>query len=184
MFEDREAPEGDGLEYSNQAHMALFWAALRMIADAPLTGVGPYNFKDLSTHYSGLGYGLIAHNTYLELAAEVGLPVLLLFLLVALATFRALGAVARARGGPELTELAGWADGLRSGMLGFMVAGAFISAQYEKFFWLTVFLSIVFERMAWRLAAEAGTADPAAAPATTPPGTEPTPVWNAAPTTR
>ncbi len=180
MFEGREAPEGDGLEYSNQAHLALFWAALRMIADAPLTGVGPSNFKDLSTHYSGLEYGLIAHNTYLELAAEVGLPVLALFLLVALATLRALGSVSQARGTPEVTELAGWADGLRAGMLGFLVAGGFISAQYEKFFWLTVFLSIVFERTAGRLAADESAAESAEASTTGPPVPAPAPTWNAA----
>ena len=43
-----------GLEVSNRAHVALFWAALRMIGDNPLFGVGPLNFKDLSTLYTGL----------------------------------------------------------------------------------------------------------------------------------
>jgi hypothetical protein len=170
VFEGRETPAG--LEYSNQAHVALFWAALRMIADAPLTGVGPYNFKDISTQYSGLDYGLIAHNTYLELAAEVGLPALVLFSLVVFTTFRALRSVAALRGSPEQTELAGWADGLRAGLLGFLVAGAFISAQYEKFFWLTVFLSIVFQRLAWRLVAEE------AATAQSPPPPAPELAWS------
>jgi putative inorganic carbon (HCO3(-)) transporter len=145
-----------GLEASNQAHTALFWAALRMIADAPIVGVGPYNFKEMSVNYSGLDQGLIAHNTYLELAAEVGLPVLGLFLLVVVATYRGLSTAAALRGLPgRARELATWADALRCGLIGFLVAGIFISAQYEKWFWLVVFLSITVERMARRESTQA-----------------------------
>jgi O-antigen ligase len=128
--------------------MALFWGALRMIADAPLTGVGPYNFKVLSTAYSGLERDFIAHNTYLELAAELGLPVLVIFLLLALAVFRGLGRARPLPGDFQSRELAAWAEGLRSGLAGFLVAGAFISAQYEKWFWLVVFIAIAVERLA------------------------------------
>jgi hypothetical protein len=151
-----DTPAPSGLEASNEAHIALFWAALRMIADAPITGVGPYNFKEMSTRYTGLDVGLIAHNSYLELAAEVGLPVLALFLLVVTATFRGLAMGVRLRrpaGAPR--DLAGLAEALRSGLAGFLVAGAFISAQYEKWFWLVVFLSIAIERLARASAAAA-----------------------------
>src|SRR6185369_4748819 len=132
-----------GLETSNRAHVALFWAALRMIGDSPLVGVGPLNFKALSTLYTGLEQGNIAHNSLLEIAAELGLPALAVFLMLLTATFRTLGRATRATGSPEAQELAGWAEGLRSGLLGFLVAGCFISAQYEKVLWLSVFLTIV-----------------------------------------
>jgi O-antigen ligase len=155
LFQDSEAPAG--LEASNEAHVALFWGALRMIADAPLTGVGPYNFKTFSTAYSGLERDFIAHNSYLELAAELGLPVLVIFLLLVAAVFRGLRrAVAMGSGGPAQRELAAWAEGLRSGLIGFLVAGTFISAQYEKWFWLVIFLSIVVERLAARREATVG----------------------------
>jgi len=152
LFADAEAPPG--LEASNEAHLALLWGALRMIADAPLTGVGPYNFKELSTLYSGLERGFIAHNTWLELAAEMGLAVLAVFVLLIAGVFRSLrraGALAP-RGGAA-RELAVWAEGLQSGLTGFLVAGTFISAQYEKWLWLTVFLTVVIERLAARHAA-------------------------------
>lgn len=147
LFQDAGVPTD--LEASNQAHMALFWGGLRMIADAPLTGVGPYNFKTLSALYSGLDYDFIAHNTYLELAAELGLPVLIIFLLMIAAAFRGLKRAVMAGGlDVRTTELAAWAEGLRSGLVGFMVAGTFISAQYEKWFWLVFFLTIAVERIA------------------------------------
>lgn len=140
-----------GLEQSNRAHTALFWAGLRMIADQPLTGVGPQNFKDLSIDYAPeLARAYIAHNSYLELAAETGLPVLGLFLLMAWHALRVLGRAARLPGSGETRELAIWAEGLRSGLLGFLVSGAFISAQYEKMFWVVIFVSIVVGRFVSR----------------------------------
>ncbi|HET7340906.1 MAG TPA: O-antigen ligase family protein [Methylomirabilota bacterium] len=138
------------LEASNRAHVGLFWAALRMISDNPFVGVGPLNFKDLSTAYTGLPEGNMAHNMFLEIAAEEGLPVFVLFLLLLGTTFRALGAAARLRGGAEANELAGWAEGLRCGLTGYVIGGCFISAEYEKILWITVFLSIVVAELARR----------------------------------
>lgn len=136
-----------GLEASNRAHSALFFAGLKMIADAPLTGVGPQNFKPLSLQYAPeLPKSFIAHNTYLELAAETGIPVLVLFLLLMAAALKTLGRATRLRGSPEARELAGWAEGLRCGLLGFMVSSAFISAQFEKMFWVAMFTTIVVGR--------------------------------------
>jgi O-antigen ligase len=164
-----------GLETSNRAHVALFWAALRMIADAPLIGVGPLNFKSLSTSYTGLDIANIAHNTFLEIAAEFGLPALGVFLLLLGATFATLGRAARGGWRPETRAIAGWAEGLRSGLVGFLVSGFFISAQYEKVLWLTVFLTVTLGAIAERLAAaEAAAAEePAAADLLAAPGTAP-----------
>jgi putative inorganic carbon (HCO3(-)) transporter len=160
IFQDSgEVPAG--LETSNRAHVALFWAALRMIGDNPLIGVGPLNFKTLSTSYTGLDIANIAHNSFLEIAAEFGLPALGVFLLLLGATLGTLDRVVRSGPGPEARALAGWAEGLRSGLIGFLVCGFFISAQYEKVLWLTVFLTIVLGALAARRAA----ADAAAAAA-------------------
>jgi O-antigen ligase len=148
------------LEASNRAHVGLFWAALRMISDSPVLGVGPLNFKDLSTAYTGLVQSNMAHNMVLEIAAEMGLPVLAIFLVLLASAFRAFTRTTRLRGtSPQARELAVWADGLRSGLTGYVVAGCFISAEYEKILWITIFLSIVVADLARRhraaLAAEA-----------------------------
>ena len=142
-----------GLDYSNRAHVALFWAALRMIGDNPLFGVGPLNFKSLSTQYTGLEIGNIAHNSFLEVAAEFGLPVLAIFVMLLVATFRILNGATRLGVTRQGQTLAGWAEGLRSGLTGFLVSACFISAQYEKMLWLTVFVTIVLGRFAMELRA-------------------------------
>ncbi len=50
-----DAPTPPGLEESTRAHTALFWGGVQMVVDAPM---------------------------YLELAAEAGVPVLIVFLLL------------------------------------------------------------------------------------------------------
>jgi O-antigen ligase len=157
---DRSAEVPVSLAASNRAHEALFWAALRMIADNPIFGVGPLNFKALSTLYTGLAQGNIAHNSFLEIAAEFGLPVFAVFMMLIVTTFRTLNAATRLAHTDEGWRLAGWAEGLRSGLLGFVVSAFFISAQYEKLFWLAVFVTIVVGRFA-REAAQAEAAEPA-----------------------
>jgi O-antigen ligase len=147
MFETEQAAPA-GLEASNKAHVALFFAALRMIGDNPIFGVGPLNFKSLSTLYTGLEQGNIAHNSFLEVAAEFGLPVFVIFVLLLLSVFRLLNRATELGASAEGRRLAGWAEGLRSGLTGFLVAGCFISAQYEKMLWLAVFVTIVLGRFA------------------------------------
>lgn len=147
---DRNVEAPAGLEASNRAHAALFWGGLRMMMDSPILGVGPQRFSEYSRLYSGLDISYIAHNTYLELGAEAGLLVLLLYVLLTATTVVMLGRVARLRNRPETRSLAMWAEGLRTGLIGFAVAAGFISAQYEKYFWLAIFLSIVLVRLAAR----------------------------------
>lgn len=152
IFQDPEDLPA-GLETSNRAHVALFWAALRMIVENPLFGVGPLNFRSLSTSYTGLDIANIAHNSFLEIAAEFGLPALGVFALLLAATLRMLGRAARGGDSSQARAIAGWAEGLRSGLVGFLVSGCFISAQYEKILWLTVFVTITLGALAERRAA-------------------------------
>jgi len=64
------------------------------------------------------------------------------------------------------TSLAVWSEGLRSGLTGYVVAGCFISAQFEKVLWMSVFLSIVVADLARRHRTAAAVEAEAAAAAT------------------
>jgi O-antigen ligase len=160
------------LSASNRAHVGLFWAALRMIGESPVIGVGPENFRDLSRLYTGLPQANIAHNMFLEIGAETGLIALLLFVLVLVSAFRAFSGTVRLaapgtrlHGDPDATALAVWSEGLRSGLTGYVVAGCFISAQFEKVLWISIFLSIVVADLARRhRAAAAAEAEAETAP--------------------
>ena len=124
-------------------------AALRMIQKHPLMGIGLGNFKNSVTDYEvDEKVTNLAHNCYLEIPAESGLPALFLFLGILYTTYRSLGRVrtSSAQGGvPFLQHVA---LGLQAAILGAAIALFFVSAQYTKLFLLAVFLSIPLAALA------------------------------------
>jgi O-antigen ligase len=139
-----------GVERSNEARMIALDAGLRMIAEHPLTGVGSGNFglyKRVWAEAFPEGPNL-AHNTYIELAAELGIPALTAFLFVIWRAFRSLRRAERMAVKAGRETLARTAIGLQASFVGYLVGAFFLSAQYENFFWLIVFLSVCIERIA------------------------------------
>jgi O-antigen ligase len=120
--------------------------ALRMFDNHPFTGVGLGNFVVVEPSYADQNLnldrvGLIVnqphrtHNTYLEVAAELGVVGVLLFLGVIGAALRpALRGIARMAARADTLEAP--ARGLVAGAIGMFAAYIFISAQWEKQLWL------------------------------------------------
>jgi len=81
----------EGKEQSIGERLQLWTRALDVIKAKPLTGTGinTYNsaHEKYDTHQSGRVKHYYAHNGYLQLAAETGIPSLILFLLFLLGTF-------------------------------------------------------------------------------------------------
>jgi O-antigen ligase len=131
-----------------ESRQAFWGAAVRMAADAPALGVGPGEFDTHKREYlrgdlyvsesAGL---LIAannvHNTYLHIAAELGLLAFALFLAYLLGVWRTLRAAASRRGRMNI------AAALQASWLAALIAGFFISVQFEAPFWLIGALAMV-----------------------------------------
>src|SRR3989338_690311 len=70
-------------EVSNRSRLQIWKAALGTIAERPVFGVGPGNFSvALGEDIGASRKGASAHNLYLDIASEMGVPGLLLFLLL------------------------------------------------------------------------------------------------------
>lgn len=124
------------------------WAVgWRMVQAHPLDGVGAGNFPIASRAYL-LRPGLtthaqyildspkVAHNTYLELLAEGGLPALLLFAAIVAASLRCMQLAWRGfrTSGDQQMELISYA--LFAGLLGLLAASFFVSEEYSKQLWI------------------------------------------------
>jgi O-antigen ligase len=139
LFPDRNANIGQ------DTRLKLWRAGLRMIADHPVTGVGVGRFKMYA-----LSYGAdddpelvhIAHNTYISIGAEMGVPGLVLYLGLFGATLRSLVRLHENAGRLGAGLLGVASESLAIGLVAFGVAAFFVSAEYQKLFWLFVFLSM------------------------------------------
>ncbi|HXM97467.1 MAG TPA: O-antigen ligase family protein [Candidatus Dormibacteraeota bacterium] len=123
---------------STQAHLEAWKAGEAMIKAHPFTGVGLGNFKPLMPRYVEAGTNItvdtLAHNMYIEVAAELGLPALLVFLGIICFTYRSLVRLRKAPSTHPLIRRT--ASALQAGLVGFAVAGSFVSAEYQKTSWM------------------------------------------------
>jgi len=108
--------------------------AARLATDHPLLGVGPGNFQFYYNDVTGRPVGTpslrVVHDTYLDIAAELGIVAMLLFLGYLVLTFGRLTAACRS--GPD----PGYAQALRVSLVVGVVAALFLSEQYFLPFWL------------------------------------------------
>jgi len=136
-----------------QARYDTWVAGLRMVRDRPIGGIGLGEFKPtVGVYAENPRLAKMAHNTYLELASELGIPCLILYLWLILETYRSLGRtseLARRFHSPLLNSVA---VGMQGGIIGFLVSSFFLSAEYVKFFWFYVFFSIALLRVTRRWA--------------------------------
>ena len=147
----------------------LWTVGLRMLQAHPVRGVGSGQFAISSVHYllrpgaiqRGdliLSTPKVAHNTYLNILAELGLVGGLLFgaiLLISLSC--AISAVRQfRRDGDERLEIL--SRGLVVGVGGYLVTLMFISENYSKLLWILVGLGPVLLAVARAPRAELGVA--------------------------
>jgi hypothetical protein len=140
-------------DFSEQAHRASWQAGLAMVRDYPITGVGFGEFKAHMLQYAPDFYdaqAYMAHNAYISVAAEMGIPGLFLFLGVLAATYVSLEGVRRKSSAPLLVTQT--AAALQAGLVGNSVTIFFISAEYHEHLWFAVFLSMCLPPLAKRFA--------------------------------
>ncbi|WP_409461656.1 O-antigen ligase family protein [Amycolatopsis sp. GA6-003] len=142
---ERAVQEKTFIAATNVDTRELRWqAAARMVAAHPVLGVGPGSFR---TQYAAASHNAeideqtpVAHNMYLEVAAELGLPGFALFAgVIGVAVLGSERAVRCAeRPSPARTE----AIVLQAALLAVLVASAFLSEQYYLPLWSLAALGV------------------------------------------
>ncbi|PYU28181.1 MAG: hypothetical protein DMG32_03435 [Acidobacteria bacterium] len=140
---------GYGEQKAVEARETAWRGGLQMVRAHPLAGVGLGRFIDVVTTYEDPRdpeIRSLAHNTYIEVAAELGIPGFLAYIGLAVSAFAALNRTARSSlGGQGKSLLLGeLAVGLQGGFLAAAVGSFFVSAWFFRFFWLVLFLPACF----------------------------------------
>lgn len=135
----------------------LWRIGLRMVEDRPVMGVGPGNFMPAFPRYARgplLRKPLVAHNSYVSVAAEEGIPGLILFVLMnalALSYARRTIRIATAAGSRDLRILAVTVEVIMLVVLGVAIT---TSAEHLKYNWIVLGVTMSMMRMAEQLARE------------------------------
>jgi O-antigen ligase len=138
-----EGQASTGAELSTRCRFELAKAGIRMMEAHPVFGIGLNQFKSVEFHYNPVLADIepnphIAHNTYIQLGAEGGIPTLALYLAILAVTLTTCKASQKLPGVPD--DQAALAMSFQIGLIGIMVAEFFLSAQYVKEVW--VFISL------------------------------------------
>ena len=134
-------------EQSNYLHQEFARAAITMMVDHPLIGVGPSEtlFK---TTMATAGYSSVqgvAHNTYLQLGAESGLPALAAYLLILLASWTALRRASKEFAESKNNYLAELSRALQLSLISFMLFGMTVSGSQVRFAWFIITVAILLQ---------------------------------------
>jgi O-antigen ligase len=118
-----------------------------MVREHPLFGIGIGNFKLTVEGYQmlpGIDSRIrsLAHNTYIEIAAEMGIPALLIFVGILGSSFVAAEGARKQAIRFEVPRVHQAALSVQAALIGLAISIFFLTAHYQKLLWFTVFLSI------------------------------------------
>lgn len=137
---------------STMAHKASWQAGLGMVAAHPIVGVGLGIFKSEMVKYQPEWYTggpSRAHNAFISVAAELGIPAFLLFVGIIITAYLSLQRTLNEKFAPQLVIHT--ARALQAALVGSVVAISSIPAEYNQHFWLIIILSMCLPHLARRL---------------------------------
>ena len=135
---------GGSLDESSADRIYAWYAGIHMLRASPIWGVGFGNF--------GEQHELLAHNSFLHCAAELGLVGYFLWLSVIVVTLVDSWSLEKTLdpGDPFDAEVATWLRTTRRALFGFLAAGFFLSRAYSFLLFVLVGLSTATVEIARR----------------------------------
>lgn len=144
-----------GEDEASTSRLNLWWVALKMAADHPLTGVGLNNFRANNFFYNTAWDGLAraVHSTWLGVLSEGGILAFGVFVVLVASIARLASKSARTLS-PEVAGAAhipvSWAmaRALLGGMAGFVVSGTFLTEGFTWPIYILLALTVAIGRYA------------------------------------
>lgn len=119
----------------------LYWEnGIEMINDHPLLGVGYFNFTTYFEEYYRedmlYSFAQLPHNIFIQVGTDVGYTGLLLYLLILLLAVRNNKLTRNQVDPARMGVFFGFEKYLNISLIGFLVAGQFVSVVYYPFLWI------------------------------------------------
>ena len=127
-------------------------AGMKMFSQHPLTGIGLGQFMGQVLQYENPNEAPVeslAHNTYIELGAELGIFGVLAWLSIYVCAFRAINRFTK-KDENSIPLLRETSIGLQAALLSIAVGITFLSASWFRYIWLLMFLPSCFSMIAAR----------------------------------
>jgi O-antigen ligase len=137
-------------DYNTSAYggrKAIWTRGLSYLRDHPITGVGISNYSEAEGQAlaaigkRGLWYN--AHNMFVQIGAELGVPGLLLMLFLLTSAFKAAGSVWSSRDGPPAYPEA------LGALASFVTTGLFLSMAYSEMLAFVAAIAMLAQRERW-----------------------------------
>ena len=137
-----------GEDADSLQRLAYWKYGLVVIKSHPLLGVGYHNWLAYLAYMipEGMGpYGIIQepHNIYIQAAAELGIAGLFVFLLMIVFAFVINARTRTITKDMDHRLLFNLTYGLDAGLIGYLVAGSFVTVLYYPFFWVQIAMIVM-----------------------------------------
>jgi O-antigen ligase len=130
---------------SSESRIDLWKDCLKVVEQAPVFGVGPWNWKVVASSF-GWPEGKSAHSVWMETAAETGIPGVLALMAFFGAAIVILWPVARGHGADRGLEERLLAAGVITSIAGFAVSGQFVTVTGLEVPYYVVMLGVAMLR--------------------------------------
>ncbi|MBE0358875.1 O-antigen ligase family protein [Pseudoalteromonas aliena] len=138
-----------GVDESAMGRLYAWHAAINMAISNPLTGVGVDNFfvnyYFYSPHWDGKNHAV--HSTWFQVLGETGFVGICIFLLLIASIYRSLSRVYCINALNYNDQVAVNANALKAGIIGFMVAGTFLTQAFTWPLYIILALTIALEKL-------------------------------------
>ena len=126
---------------------------MKILADHPLLGIGYFNWLDYLHYAMPQGIGVInkielPHNIFIQLGAELGYTGLIVFLLLVFIVLKTNSDTRRAARKLNNKFFFYISYGLDAGLIGYLVAGFFVTVLYYPFFWTQLGMVVALNAVA------------------------------------
>lgn len=157
LFKRASTIESFEQDMSANQRLQSWTVAINVALERPLTGAGFAFYDDpdwsrwVSYGSSDLYWALqrpsAAHSAYFQVIGEQGLLVFTLYVVMLVSSLIKLKRIAKVTfNHSKLFWISEYANGVQTGLIGFMVSGAFLSVAYFDLMYLYIVITAIFER--------------------------------------